>query len=135
MMDNSEAVQLTLEVSASDAADDDIDRMTRQLLSELKTTDVESAQLVSGGSAPLGAKGDPVTIGSIALVVLPAVLPKIADMVQAWVLRGSGRTVKFKGRIAGQAVEFEGSAADLQKLIERLEQGRKSEHKVRPDNR
>jgi hypothetical protein len=124
-MSNSETIQLNLEVSASDATEAEIDRMTRQLLSELRETDVESAELAKGGAAPRGSKGDPVTIGSIALVVLPTMLPKVVDVVQAWALRGNNRTVKFKGKIGGKTIEFEGSSEEFQKLLTTLEKGKK----------
>jgi hypothetical protein len=116
-MDNQELVELNLEVSASDATEEEIDRMTRQLLAELKATEVESAELVTSGSAPEGSKGDPVTIGTLALEVLPAVLPSVIALVQAWVMRGQGRTVKFKGK----GIEFEGSPEELKKLLDKLE--------------
>ena len=116
-MDGLQPIQLNLRIFAGDSTDDDIDRMTRQLLSELREMDVEAATLARGEVAPIGSKGDPVTIGAIALAVLPAALPRVVDAVQAWISRGSGRTVKFKGKVAGQAVEFEGSAEDLQKLL------------------
>lgn len=124
-MDNLEPIQLNLEVSTSDATDDDIDQMTRQLLSELRELDVERAELAKGALAPAGSKGDPVTIGSIAFVVLPAVLPKVVELVQAWMQRGRGRTAKFKGTIGGRTVEFEGAAEDLLKLLAQLQKGGK----------
>ena len=119
--------ELILEVSANDATEEDVDRMTRELLTELRETDVEWVELARGGAAPDGTKSaDAITTGSIALAVLPAVLPKIVESVQAWVLRGSNRTVKFKGKVAGQAIEFEGSAEDLQTLLATLDKrGRK----------
>jgi len=40
-------------------------------------------------------------------------------------MRGHGRIVKFKGKIAGQVIEFEGSPEDLRELLEKLEKGRK----------
>ena len=120
-MDDPELTELNIEVSASDATDEDIDLMTRQLLSELQEMDIESAELAKSGPAPEGSKGDPITIGSIALVALPAVLPKVVDLVQAWALRGQGRTVKFKGK----GIEFEGSPEELQKLLDKLEKGKK----------
>jgi hypothetical protein len=64
----------------------------------------------------VGAKGDPVTLASIAIVTLPAVLPKIVEALQAWSLRGQGRTVKFKG----EGIEFEGSPEELRKLLHTL---------------
>jgi len=125
-MDNPQPTELKLEISASDVTVEDIDNMTRQLLSELRELDVESAELAKGGRAPDGTKSiDPVTIGSIAIAVLPTALPKVVDAIQAWVLRGNNRTVKFKGRVGGQAIEFEGSAEDLQKVLTKLSAGKK----------
>jgi hypothetical protein len=124
-MTSSDAIELKLEISAEDTAEADIDRMTRNLLAELRETDVESAKLVTSDSAPSGTKStDPVTTGAIVLAVLPTFLPKIVEFVQAWALRGHGRTVKFKGKISGQTVEFEGHPEDLQKILETLSKGK-----------
>jgi hypothetical protein len=121
-MGDPELSELNIQVSADGATEEDIDRMTRQLLSELREMDVDSAELGKGGPAPHGTKGlDPVTAGSILLTALPVMLPKVVDGIQAWAMRGSNRTVKFKGRIAGQAVEFEGSGEDLQRLLATLD--------------
>ena len=118
-MDKPEFTELNIEVSAEDASEDEIDRMTRQLLSELRDLDVESAMLAKGGSAPIGSKGDSFTMGAIVLQVLPAVLPSVISLVQSWVARGQGRVVKFKG----MGVEFEGSPQELQKILEMLSKG------------
>ncbi len=121
-MDNPDLTQVTIEISAADATEEDIDQMTRQLLSELRETDVDSAELARGGSAPHGTKsGDPVAIGSIMISALPTVLPAVVALVQAWSARGQGRTVKFKGK----GIEFEGSPEKLQKLLASLEKGKK----------
>ena len=120
-MDNPELTELDMEIFASDATEDEIDWMTRQLLSELRELNVESAELTKGGSAPAGSKGDPVTIGSIMISALPTVLPAVVAVVQAWSARGQGRTVKFKGK----GIEFEGSPEELQKLLEKLDKGKK----------
>jgi hypothetical protein len=123
-MDETTAVEMTLEVGSSEATEEELDELTRQLLQELKQTDVESAGRIKGGSVPIGAKGDPITVASIAITVLPIVLPKIVEAVQAWIMRGSNRTVKFKGKVNGQAVDFEGSSDDLQKLFAALAIGK-----------
>ncbi|HXQ37014.1 MAG TPA: toll/interleukin-1 receptor domain-containing protein [Anaerolineales bacterium] len=116
-MESSDLIQFNIEVSESDAAVEDIDEMTRQLLSELRETNVESVELTKGGIAPKGSKGDPMTIGSIAIAVLPAFLPNVVSLVQDWVERGQGRTVKFKG----MGIEFEGSPEEFQKVLASLE--------------
>jgi hypothetical protein len=120
-MNQTDKAEFNIEVSAADATEEELDRMTRQLLSELRELDVESAELTKGGPAPKGSKGDPVTIGSIAIELLPAVLPSVVGLVQAWSARGQGRSVKFKGR----GIEFEGSPEELQKLLASLEKGKK----------
>lgn len=125
-MEELDLIRLNLEVSADDATSDQLDELTRHLLAELRDMDVESAQLASAGPAPDGAKSaEALTAGAIALSVLPAALPKLIDFIQAWAMRGQGRRVKFKGKIAGQAVEFEGSPEDLQALLKTLQKGRR----------
>jgi hypothetical protein len=119
-------LHIDLMVSAPANSDEEQDRTTRQLLRELKTFDLESVQLKSMGAPPVGAKGvEAVTAGTIAVSVLPAVFPKLVEFLQAWSLQGRGRTIKFKGRIAGQNVDFEGSIDEMQKLVSILEKQQK----------
>jgi hypothetical protein len=121
-------LSIDLTVSAPANSDEELDRMTRQLLRELKEFNLESVQLKKGVSPPPGAKGvEAVTAGTIAISVLPAVFPKIVEFLQSWSLQGRGRTIKFKGKIAGQNVDFEGSFDEMQKLVALLEkqQGKK----------
>ncbi|KAA0259723.1 MAG: hypothetical protein EDM79_19310 [Chloroflexi bacterium] len=116
-MSREDAIELELSVLAEDATEEEVDEMTRNLLRELRETQVESANLVSAGAAPEGSKGDPITIGTIALEVLPAAVPGLIAFVQAWVMRGQGRTVKFKGK----GIEFEGPPEELEKLLKSLD--------------
>ena len=121
-MEETDKVEFYIEVNAADNTEEELDRMTRQLLSELRQTDVESAELTRGGDAPRGTKAaDPITMGSIVISALPAVLPTVVSMVQAWTARGQGRTVKFKGK----GIEFEGSPEELHRLLESLEKQKK----------
>lgn len=120
-MEETEKAEFEIQVSAADATEDELDRLTRQLLKEVRETNVNSAELTRGGPAPVGSKGDPITFGSIAIELMPAVLPSVIGLVQAWVTRGQGRTVKFKGK----GIEFEGSPEELQKLLASLEKGKK----------
>ncbi len=119
-MTTEDPIELELEILAKDATEEDLDKMTRNLLKELRETDVKSANLISIGAVPKGSKGDAVTIGTLALEVLPVVLPSVIGLVQAWVMRRQGRSVKFKGK----GIEFEGSPEELQKLLEKLEKGK-----------
>jgi hypothetical protein len=113
-MNEPDRIELNIEISAGDATEDDIDRMTRQLLSELREMDIDSAELAKGGSASI-------TVGSIVISFFPNVLSSVISLVQTWMSRGQGRTVKFKGK----GIEFEGSPEELQKLLGTLEKGKK----------
>lgn len=110
-----------IQVIVLDSTDEELDNLTRQLLLEIRDLNVQSAELTQGGTTPTGSKGDPITVGSIAIEVLPAVLPSVIALIQAWVMRGQGRTVKFKGK----GIEFEGSPEELQKLLVKLDKGKK----------
>lgn len=120
-MSTEEPIELIVQISAENTTEEDIDFMTRQFLSELREVDVEWAELTKGGPGPKGTKGDPVTIGSIAVGILPIAIPGVVTLVQAWMARGQGRNVKFKGK----GIEFEGSPEELQKLLATLEKGKK----------
>lgn len=125
-MTTSELFEFQVEIAVSHATEEDVDQMTRQLFAELRNMDIDSVSLVKGDDAPLGTKSaDPITIGALAIAVLPSVLPKVVEAIQAWALRGQGKTVKFKGKVNGRMIEFEGSADELEKLINRLKKVRK----------
>jgi hypothetical protein len=70
-----------------------------------------------------------VTVGAIAIAVLPTMLPKVLEFLQSWSLQGKGRTIKFKGKIASQQIDFEGSFGEMQKLVELLEKKQKKRKK------
>jgi len=114
-------LQLTVQIALDDADPEELDALTRQLLDELNQQDVDSVDLNRLGAAPEGTKSaDAIALGSLAVAVLPALLPKIVEFCQAWALRGQGRTVKFKGKVGGQDIEFEGKAEDLQRILSML---------------
>lgn len=116
-MEDTDKAEFEIQVQIEDATDEELDRSTRQLLSEMRDLNVESAELTKGEAAPEGSKGDPGILGSIVVSALPTVLPAVVALVQSWSMRGHGRTVKFKGR----GIEFEGSPEELQKLLVSLD--------------
>ena len=125
-MDKTGLYELRLEISAEGASTEDIDQMARQLLSELRDTEVESVSLAAGAPVPAGAKAvDPVATGALLMTVLPAVLPKVIDLAQAWMQRGKGRAVKFKGKVGKAVIEFEGPPEELKKVLAQLGRVRK----------
>ena len=127
-MEETETVEYILEIGSNDptATVEEIDGWTRQLRSDLEQLpEVSSAEFPPPTGKIKGHKGDAAAVSALAVAVLPALLPKIVDTVQSWLLRGSARTVKFKGRVMGSAVDFEGSSEDLQKLLASLPKEKK----------
>lgn len=126
-MSDEVAIEFNIQIFINDATADQLDMSTRNILRELRELNIESANLVKTDSIPVGAKsGDVILAGTIAVATLPTLLPKIVDLIQAWVMRDQNRAVKFKGRINNQAVEFEGSSQDLQKLISTFSKAKKN---------
>ena len=105
----SKSVHLILNISAgADADASELDLLTRHLRSEIQELDVESVDLLRDKTAPAGAKAvDPVTLGALAVAVLPAVVPKLVEFMQSWTMRKENRTVKIKTQIGDQSLEIE----------------------------
>jgi hypothetical protein len=117
-------VKLTLQLNPGDNYNaEELDRLTRQLLTEIQDLDVESAELVKGGEPLAGAKsGELVTLGSLAVVVLPVVAPKLIELLQSWSTRAENRIVKIKAQVENRSIEVEYSPAtmspeDLKRLV------------------
>lgn len=98
MSTEEKAAHVTLHIGAGDDSDaDELDRLTRQLRDEIEELGVESVEFIKAGPAPQGSKlADPVTLGALAIAVLPVFAPKLIEFLQAWTTRGSGQTVKIK---------------------------------------
>jgi len=116
-----QSLHLTIQIALDEPDNEVLDSLARQLLDELSDQPVESVDLARSGTAPAGTKSaEAITLGALAVTVLPTVLPKLVEFCQAWALRGQGRTVKFKGNLGGQDFEFEGKAEDLQLILAML---------------
>ena len=135
-MSNDNLTRLVLQINAGDdATAEELDRLTRQLLGELRELDeVEDVDLAKGEVAPVGAKvADPVTLGVLAIAVLPTFLPKLVEFVQAWAMRHQNRTIKFKGKVNSQEIEFEGPPDELKKLLATISSGKEPENSEIPE--
>src|SRR5262249_9423681 len=109
-MGASDFVQLDLTISIPDSTEEELDNVTRRLVIELKDLDVESVKLLTASEAPEGTKGiDSVAVGAIAMSVLPSMLSTLLEYLLSWSFEHPGRTIKFKGWVANQQIEFEGS--------------------------
>jgi hypothetical protein len=127
MPSNKKVANLTLQVDAGQDADtEELDQLTRRLFGEIRELDVESVELAGGEAVPAGAKSaEAITLGVLAVAVLPTLLPELVKFLQAWSLRGENRTIKFKTQAGDRAVEVEYnpstmSPAQVKTLVETL---------------
>jgi hypothetical protein len=116
------ATNLTILVGAGrDALADDLDSLTRQLRDEIQEFGVESVSLHTAHAAPSGAKSvEAVTLGALAITVLPAVLPRLIEFLQAWSLRSKDRTVKIKATAGDRSVDVEYPAGASEAIVKEL---------------
>jgi hypothetical protein len=102
-----QTVQLMLLVQSSGADAEELDRLTRELLDEVRQAQVESAGLVKG-DAPAGVKAGGIEVlGTIAVQVLPAVIPALVGLVRQWAKRSADRSVKLTARLAEGEIAVE----------------------------
>jgi hypothetical protein len=117
---------LTLQIQSEDNDPERLDLLTRQLRGELLDLQVESADFIHKDQLPEGVKAlDAVTLGALAVAVLPSFLPKLVDYLQSWTLRGEGRKVKVKSQVGDRSIELEYSPEamsqqELKTLVETL---------------
>ena len=120
------SANVTLQIVEADQDADELDRLTRDLRDEIQDLDVGPVELVRGGSAPAGAKAlEALTLGSLAVSVLPAAVPKLVEFLQSWAMRGESRKIKIKTQVGDRSVEVEyspqtTSPAELKNLVETL---------------
>ncbi|HEY0760383.1 MAG TPA: hypothetical protein VGD59_14120 [Acidisarcina sp.] len=70
--------------------------LSERLRQELLQSDVDDVQLVREGRAPAGAKGDPVTMGALAISLAPAALTGFFNLLQGWMGRHDKSTVTIE---------------------------------------
>lgn len=89
MMASKTHVEVTLTLGGRGEGDDDgLDRVTREVLSELRELELESGSLATAEALPPGAKSsEAVVAGCIALQLLPVVAPKLIDFLGRLVTR------------------------------------------------
>ncbi|HJS28333.1 MAG TPA: hypothetical protein VJ768_01835, partial [Anaerolineales bacterium] len=135
---DSPGLTLTINIAETGSDAEQLDDLTRHLQRDLYDLGVEEAERPPGSLTPVGAKGDPLSIGALALVAVPAVLPNVVSLLQSWVLRGQGRTVRIKTP-AGLEVEFESehrlSQDEILALVGRLEAGPRAAVDPLPETR
>ena len=102
---SSPEIDLVISIEEAESDAERLDTLTTYLQRDLRELGVDSVERPTAGATPEGAKGDPFTLGALALVVVPVLLPQLLEFLQAWSLRGEQRRVKIK-LPDGTEVEF-----------------------------
>lgn len=112
---------------AADVEPSRLDELTRQLLGELRASNLDTAGLGGRGAAPAGAKsGELVALGAIIVALAPTALPGLIAFLKDWCLRARNRSVKISRRIGDQELTLEYDvrdigAAEISELIDVIE--------------
>ena len=96
MSEQDDRIAIVLKVDlGSDASVDKLDLTTRELRAELKSK-VDSVDFIEK-DAPVGARsGDAISVGALALAVIPSVVREIIRLIHNWCLRAERRKVEFE---------------------------------------
>ena len=115
--------RLMAEVAEADADPEQVDTLTRYLLSELRDLDGVDVALASGDAAPHGSKVvDPITIGGLIITLLTSqALPHVIEAVRGWLGRGvDARARSVKLQLDGESLELTSATADEQEHLVEL---------------
>jgi hypothetical protein len=101
--------RLTLRIEATDADEEELSDLTRQLLSEVRRdTDVDSADLVQSTRAPEGTKAAGVVeIGALVIQTLPAAIPGLLGVLRSWTSRRADAKIKITVKVENRSVDVE----------------------------
>ena len=88
-----------LKISIDGGAGSDDEEMAvlgQRLRRDIQELDVDAVEFVRGGAAPAGAKGDPITLASLAVTLAPVALKSLFDLLQSWIVRHDKASVTIE---------------------------------------
>jgi hypothetical protein len=110
--------QIMLHIDAGPEADrEEQVELTRRLRENILQLNVDTVEPVRSGATPAGAKGDPVTLGALAVTLAPMALTEVIKALQAWLSRHDRACVSVES--GGEKIVVTGSpSTEQQRLIE-----------------
>ncbi len=119
MIDEEPLSQFHLRLAAPEGDAEELDDLTRNLLSEMQDA-AEAVSLVPGGDVPEGAKGALVTAqGELNVTLKPALLPRFLDSVRDWLSRQNQR-VEVVATIGNSTFHINASLTDMPAIMQAL---------------
>jgi hypothetical protein len=102
----SELIPLTISIEHTDADESELYRITQNLVGELERLGAENVTMDTSVPQSDGSKsGELITVGAIALTILPVTIPALIQWLQEWTLRDRRGTIKI--RKDKGSIEFE----------------------------
>lgn len=99
-----------LQVALEQGSDEQLDQILRALSWELHELGMAPSRPDDDAPSAPGAKGDVFTLGALALVTAPVVLPKLLDYLRDWCVRANSsdvRSVTLSAKVGGKTVTLE----------------------------
>jgi len=123
----SQLERIVVGLGAKGADAQELDELTRNLGDELRQIEVRSVERISKGEAPPGSKGDPFTIGWLAITLTPILANRVFDLLGEWAKRGHDRSVKVT--LGENTIELSGATPKqyekvLNKWLKQVERGK-----------
>ena len=106
-----------------DVDDEALEQLTIQLCDEIEVLDVKGVRPAPGITSLPGAKGDPVTVGTIVVALASAgVFTGLIQLVQSWVRRRDDRKVTIKVKDHDHEVEVSASTSPdkMQRFVNKV---------------
>jgi hypothetical protein len=101
--------------SGTDSDQEELAQLGQRLRRDIQQLDVDAVEFAREGAAPAGAKGDPLTMGSLAVTLAPVVLKPLFDMLQSWTARHNNSTVTIE--MGGDKLTMTGSPSKEQLAV------------------
>ncbi len=119
MSEDIQQVTVVVELG-EDATPDEVNSATTQLIRELQNSDAETVEKVQSDELAEGAKGDPITLGAVALALGAAAAPDIVKIIGSWLGRRQSNSVSLKIKLGDDEIEFTTAASASPEELEVL---------------
>lgn len=124
-MDN--GLEFTLKLDSPDLDEEELDQARTNLLDELVELDGCTAEVLPEGKAPPGAKGEPVTLGTIVISLASAgVLTALVECLRSWLSRDDRHRVQLLAEIEGNTIFIDStqfSGEEVERLVAMVTSG------------
>ncbi len=113
-----QSTKVVLRINAGPGADSEEESsLTERLQREIADLDVDAVERVRSGAAPAGAKGDPVTLATLAVTLAPIALKSVTDLLQSWLSRHERASVTLES--GGTKITLTGTPSqDQMRMVE-----------------